>query len=118
MPQKIKLDDGDGFLDVEWKGQTIQFDLFEAHGVYNRLYNENPDTVDLVREWKCWLAEKGIPGISDGGSLDLAHQMREMVDEFAKKKRGSDSGFADSNASTASPSSEPAPATTSPDTPA
>lgn len=117
MPQQIELNDGDGFLDVKWKGQVIQFDLFEAHGVYNRLFSEFSDTAELTQEWKAWLAGKGIIGISDGGSLDLAHQIRELVNEFAKKKLGLDSASVGSNASTDSHSSEPILATSSPDTP-
>ena len=111
MPRQIELDDGDGYLDVKWKGKVVQFDLFEAHGVYNRLFNEFTDATELTAHWKAWLAERGIVGVSDGGSLDLAHQMRELVDEFAKKKLGVTLASVASSDSTDSPSSEPAPAT-------
>ena len=113
----VKIDGDDGYLDVEVsrKGEppaAVTLDLFEAVSVYDGLHREHEGGAALGDAWCAWLAEKGLPGLSHGKALALAKQVIDRADEFAKKN-GLASATADSNGSTGSPSSAPAPPTNS-----
>lgn len=108
----LKLNDDDGYLDVEIASgdaqvSTHRLDLFEANNTYATMSDQHQDAIALGNAWCDWLEGKGFPRLSHAKAFELAAHVMSLVGDV-KKKAGNIWASAGSPGSTAStPSSSP-----------